>query len=48
MFSYNPGERLSDERCAAIYTKALNEQARQGGTGRFPLEPRYGPYCRRG
>jgi hypothetical protein len=30
VFSYNPGERLSDERRAAIYERALNEQARQG------------------
>jgi hypothetical protein len=30
VFSYNPGERLTDERRAAIYEKALNEQARQG------------------
>jgi hypothetical protein len=30
VFSYNPGERLNDERRAAIYAKALNEEARQG------------------
>lgn len=29
-FSYNPGERLSDERRAALFERALNEQARQG------------------
>ena len=29
-FSYNPGERLTDERRAASYEKTLNEQARQG------------------
>ena len=30
LFSYNPGERLTDEQRAAIYEKTLNEQARQG------------------
>ena len=30
VFSYNPGERLTDERRAASYERALNEQARQG------------------
>ena len=30
VFSFNPGERLTDERRAATYAKALNEQARQG------------------
>jgi hypothetical protein len=30
VFSYNPGERLTDERRAALYEKALNEHARQG------------------
>jgi hypothetical protein len=30
VFSYNPGERLTDERRAALYERALNEQARQG------------------
>ncbi|MGP0070056.1 MAG: hypothetical protein ACLQGP_41460 [Isosphaeraceae bacterium] len=30
VFSYNPGERLTDERRAAIFEKALNEHARQG------------------
>jgi hypothetical protein len=29
-FSYNPGERLTDEQRAAFYEKTLNEQARQG------------------
>ena len=29
-FSYNPGERLTDERRAASYEKTRNEQARQG------------------
>ena len=30
VFSYNPGERMSDEQRAAYYERALNEQARQG------------------
>jgi hypothetical protein len=30
IFSYNPGERLTDERRAGLYAQALNEQARQG------------------
>ena len=30
IFSYNPGERLTDERRAAIYERVLNEHARQG------------------
>jgi hypothetical protein len=30
VFSYNPGERLSDEQRARIFEKALNDQARQG------------------
>ena len=30
LFSYNPGERLTDEQRAAHYEKTLNEQARQG------------------
>jgi hypothetical protein len=30
VFSYNPGERLTDEQRAASYERALNEQARQG------------------
>ncbi len=30
VFSYNPGERLSDERRAALYQRVLNEQAGQG------------------
>ncbi len=29
-FSYNPGERLTDEQRAAFYEKTLNEQGRQG------------------
>ncbi len=29
-FSYNPGERLTDDQRAAFYEKTLNEQARQG------------------
>lgn len=29
-FSYNPGERLTDEQRASYYEKTLNEQARQG------------------
>ena len=29
-FSYNPGERLTDEQRAAFYEKTLNDQARQG------------------
>ena len=27
---YNPGERLTDERRAAVFERELNEQARQG------------------
>src|SRR5438477_4069341 len=30
VFSYNPGERLTDERRAALYERALNQQAGQG------------------
>ena len=30
VFTYNPGERLTDERRAALYERALNEQAGQG------------------
>ena len=30
LFSYNPGERLTDEQRAAFYAKTLNEQAREG------------------
>ena len=30
VFSYNPGERLTDERRAAVFERELNEQARQG------------------
>lgn len=30
VFSYNPGERLTDEQRAAHYERTLNEQARQG------------------
>ena len=30
VFSYNPGERLTDEQRAAFYERTLNEQARQG------------------
>jgi len=30
VFSYNPGERLSDEQRAAQFEKSLNDQARQG------------------
>jgi hypothetical protein len=29
-FSYNPGERLTDEQRAAFYEKTLNEQAQLG------------------
>jgi hypothetical protein len=29
-FSYNPGERLTDEQRAGSYERTLNEQARQG------------------
>ena len=29
-FSYNPGERMTDEQRAVHYEKTLNEQARQG------------------
>jgi len=30
VFYYNPGERMTDERRAAIFERELNEQARQG------------------
>ena len=30
VFYYNPGERLTDERRAAVFERELNEQARQG------------------
>jgi hypothetical protein len=30
VFSYNPGERLTDERRAALFERALNQQAGQG------------------
>jgi hypothetical protein len=30
VFSYNPGERLTDERRAAVYEHALNQHAGQG------------------
>lgn len=30
VFSYNPGERLTDEQRAASYERTLNEQARHG------------------
>lgn len=30
VFSYNPGERLTDVQRASSYERALNEQARQG------------------
>ena len=30
VFSYNPGERLTDEQRAASFERTLNEQARQG------------------
>ena len=30
VFYYNPGERLTDERRAAVFGRELNEQARQG------------------
>jgi hypothetical protein len=30
VFSYNPGEQLTDEQRAAFYERTLNEQARQG------------------
>jgi hypothetical protein len=30
LFSYNPGERLTDEQRAAFYEKTLNEQAKLG------------------
>ena len=30
VFSYNPGERLTDERRAALFERALNQQAAQG------------------
>jgi hypothetical protein len=30
VFSYNPGERMTDEQRAAFYAKTLNDQANQG------------------
>ncbi len=30
VFTYNPGERLTDERRAALFERALNQQAGQG------------------
>jgi hypothetical protein len=30
VFSYNPGERLTDEQRRAFYERTLNEQAREG------------------
>jgi hypothetical protein len=30
IFSYNPGERLTDEKRAAFYERTLNDLARQG------------------
>ena len=30
VFYYNPGERLTDERRAAVFERELNEQGRQG------------------
>jgi hypothetical protein len=30
VFSYNPGERMTDEQRAAVYQRVLNEQALQG------------------
>jgi hypothetical protein len=30
VFSYNPGERLTDERRAALYERALNQHAAEG------------------
>ena len=30
IFSYNPGERLTDEQRRAFYERTLNEQARAG------------------
>ncbi len=30
VFYYNPGERMTDERRAAVFERELNEQARQG------------------
>lgn len=30
VFSYNPGEPMTDEQRASFYEKTLNEQARQG------------------
>jgi hypothetical protein len=30
VYSYNPGERMTDEQRAAFYERTLNEQARQG------------------
>ena len=30
VFSYNPGERLTDEQRARIFEKGINDQARQG------------------
>ncbi len=30
ILSYNPGDRLTDERRAAVYERTLSDQARQG------------------
>jgi hypothetical protein len=30
VYSYNPGERMTDEQRAAFYERTLNEQSRQG------------------
>jgi hypothetical protein len=30
VFTYNPGERLTNERRAALYERALNQQAAEG------------------
>jgi hypothetical protein len=30
VYSYNPGERMTDEQRAGFYERTLNEQARQG------------------
>ena len=32
IFSYNPGDRLSDEQRAASYERALNERLARGGS----------------
>ena len=43
VFSYNPGERLTDERRAATLPAGPERTGRPGlGAGRLCLDPRYG------